>query len=341
MMKAAVLYRPYELGIDDVPVPEVGPGQVLIRVSVCGLCGTDVNLYTGTYTARRPVIIGHEFAGEVAATGPGVALDPGTTVTVDPNESCGACYWCHSGQPTFCQNMPAYGVLRDGGFAEYVLVGERGVYPLPQGLEPEQAAFAEPVSCAVHGADQAAYRAGGSALIIGDGPMGLLQTQLAAQAGLSRLIVLGHHPRKLELARAFGADVTLAPADGDLRQAVLDHTGGLGAEVVVVAVGKAGVIEQAFDLAKEGGRIVIFGFAPEGERASFSPFQLLSRELSVVGSWVNPYTFPRALDLLASGKVQVAPFITHRIGLGGLQQAIEMMQSKPQGFIKAMVGFQA
>jgi L-iditol 2-dehydrogenase len=336
-MKAAVLEAPGQLEVKEVPKPVPGHEELVVRVDACGVCGTDVNLYTGKYSANCPVILGHEFAGEVVEVGPGVDLQVGTRVTVDPNESCGACYWCHSGQPTFCQNMAAYGVLRDGAFAEYVAVGIRGTYPVPQGLDSEAAVFTEPVSCALRGADRAGYRPGETAVLIGDGAMGLIHVQLASQRGLSRLIVVGHHDEKLELARQFGATDTINAKRADVHAEVMELTDGLGTDVVMEVVGKPPAVEQALRLAKKGGRVVIFGFAPEGATATFSPFEVLSRELTILGGWVNPYTFPRAIDLLAAGKVNVRPLVTTYLHLDEVQKGIELMMDKPQGFIKALV----
>lgn len=336
-MRAAVLEAPGQLVVKEVPDPRPGPGELVVEVKACGVCGTDVNLFTGKYTANCPVILGHEFAGEVVEVGPGVGIEPGTRVTADPNESCGACYWCHSGKPTFCQNMAAYGVLRDGAFAEYIKVGVRGTYPLRNDADYEVAVFTEPVSCALRGADRAGYRAGETATIIGDGAMGLLHVQIAAQSGLSRLIVVGHHDEKLELARRFGAtDVVNAKCE-DVQAVVMGLTRGLGTDVVMEVVGKPPAVEMALRLAKKGGRIVIFGFAPEDETATFSPFEVLSRELTILGGWVNPYTFPRATELLASGRVDVRPFITTRLSLDEVQKGIDLMMDKPQGFVKALV----
>jgi L-iditol 2-dehydrogenase len=336
-VKAAVLEAPNHLVVKDVPRPRPGPDELLIKVAVCGVCGTDVNLFTGKYTGRRPVIPGHEFAGEVVEVGPGVDLKPGALVTADPNESCGACYWCHSGKTTFCQDMAAYGVLRDGALAEYVVVTKRGAYPVPAGLDAELACFAEPVACVLRGVDRAAYRAGETVTIMGDGPIGLLHVQLAAHSGAGRVIVVGRHDEKLAMARRWGATDAINADRAAVREAVMDLTGGLGTDVVVEAVGKPPTVELALKLAKKGGRIVIFGFSPEGAQATFSPFELLSRELTILGSWVNPYTFPRALDALASCVVDVRPFITHRMGLDGVGDAIAMMMDKPAGFIKALV----
>jgi L-iditol 2-dehydrogenase len=336
-MRAAVLEAANRLVVKDVPTPKLGPDQLLVKVATCGVCGTDVKLLTGKYSARYPVILGHEFAGKVVEKGAGVDLAVGTAVTADPNESCGACQWCHSGQTTFCQNMAAYGVLSDGAFAEYVVVSKRGAYPVPPGLDYESASFAEPVSCALHGADRAGYRPGGTVTIIGDGPMALLHVQLAAQSGASRLIVSGHHNERLTMAKAWGATDVVNAGESDVRQAVMDLTGGLGTDVVMEVVGKPSAVELALKLAKKGGRVVIFGFSSEGAQAAFSPFEVLSRELTVMGAWVNPYTFPRALDVLAAGVVDVKPLVTHRLPLEQTGQGIAMMMDKPAGFLKALV----
>jgi 2-desacetyl-2-hydroxyethyl bacteriochlorophyllide A dehydrogenase len=336
-MRAAVLNAPGQLEIKSIPMPEPGYEELVVKVHACGVCGTDVNLYAGKYSANWPVVLGHEFAGEVVEVGPGTDLEIGARVTADPNESCGSCYWCHSGQPTHCQKMAAYGVLRDGAFAEYISVGIRGTYPIPPNLDYELATFAEPVSCALRGADRAGYRPGETAIIIGDGTMGLIHVQLAAQSGLSRLIVVGHHDEKLLLAKKLGATETINAKHADVHRQVLELTDGVGTDVVMEVVGKPPAVELALRLAKKGGRIVIFGFAPEGATATFSPFEVLSRELTILGGWVNPYTFPRAIDLLTSGKVDVRPFLTTHLSLEEARKGIELMMDKPQGFIKAMV----
>jgi len=336
-MRAAVLEAPGQLVVKEVPDPKPGPNELVVEVKACGVCGTDVSLFTGKYTANYPVIPGHELAGEVVEVGPGVGIEPGTRVTADPNESCGACYWCHSGKPTFCQNMAAYGVLCDGAFAEYIKIGIRGTYPLRNGLDYEIAAFTEPVSCALRGVDRAGYQLGETVTIIGDGPMGLLHVQLAAQSALSQLIVIGHHDEKLALAKQFGATEVINAKTEDAEAKVMDLTGGRGTDVVMEVVGKPPAVEMAIRLAKKGGRIVIFGFSPESEKAAFSPFEVLSKELTILGSWVNPYTFPRAIELLASGKVDVRPLITTHLVLEEVGKGIALMMDKPKGFIKAIV----
>jgi 2-desacetyl-2-hydroxyethyl bacteriochlorophyllide A dehydrogenase len=337
-MKAAVLEQVNKITVTDIPVPKPAADEVVIKVKTCGMCGTDLKLYTGQYTARVPVVPGHEYSGEIVEVGKNVRnLRPGQRVVSDPNESCGKCYWCRNHQPCFCKDLAAYGVLRDGGFAEYCTATEKGVYPIPEGVDDEVAAFAEPVSCVVHAADRINYRPGETIAILGGGPLGQIHLQFALNSGASRVVLVDPNQSRRDLATKFGAHAVINPKEENVKQRVLEQTGGLGADVVIEAVGRKQTIEDSFGLAKRGGRVVIFGFAPEEEKAVFSPFDVLSRELTILGTWVNPYSYSRALDVLSSGRIQVRPLISHRLKLDNILQGYEMMAQKPAGFIKTLV----
>lgn len=337
-MKAAVLEKVRQISIKEVPTPEPREEEVLIRVHSCGLCGTDLKLYKGEYTARMPVILGHEAAGEVTELGANVkALRVGDRVVVDPNESCGRCYWCRMGKPTFCSDLAAYGVIRDGGFAGFMKAGQKGVYAIPDHLSYEEAAFAEPVSCAIHCIDRAGIKPGESVAIIGGGPMGQIILQLSKAAGATRLIMITRSQWKLELARKFGVTHTINSNVENVSRVIKEITGGLGADVVIEAVGTPETVEEALVLARRGGRVVIFGFSPEDVKATFVPFDVLSKELSVMGSWVNPYTFQRAIEVLASRQVDVGSLVTNKVGLDGLLMGLDLLERKPEGFMKAIV----
>jgi len=337
-MKAAVLEGIEKLEIRNLPVPVPGDDEVLIKVNACGMCGTDLKLYNGQYSARTPVVPGHEYAGEIVAVGKAVKnAKVGQRVVSDPNESCGKCYWCRNQQPCFCNDLAAYGVLRDGGFAEYCTATEKGIYPIPAGLSDEAAAFAEPVSCVVHAMDRINYRSGESVVIIGGGPMGQLHLQFALHSGVRKAILVEQQPTRCDMAKKFGAHVVIKAQDGNVREQVLAETEGLGPDVVVEAVGRTETFEQAVGLARRGGRILIFGFAPEGKKAAVIPFDVLSRELTILGSWVNPYSYSRALDMLASGKLDVQTLISNRLKLDDIKQAYAMMMDKPAGFMKTLV----
>lgn len=337
-MKAAVLEAVKKLVVKDIPVPKPEDDEVLIKVNCCGICGTDMKLWNGQYSANIPVVLGHEYSGEIVEAGKKVKiLKVGDRVVSDPNESCGKCYWCRNAQPCFCDSLAAYGVLRDGGFAEFCTAGEKGVYLIPDGLDLESASFTEPVSCVVHAVDRAGYKSGDNVVIIGGGPMGQMHLQFALHCGVNKVILVEPEESRMQMAREFGANCVLNPKTEDIKKAVLDLTGGLGADVVVEAVGHTDTLEQGVDLAKRGGKVIVFGFAPEGEKASFAPFDILSKELTIMGAWVNPYTYSRALDILASGQVDVKPLMSNRIKLDNIMDGFNMMIEKPKGFMKALV----
>ena len=205
-MQAAVLEDVKRLVVKEVPKPSPEADEVLIRVAVCGLCGTDVKLYQGEYAAKTPVILEHEFSGEVVEIGEAVRqLKVGDRVVSDPNESCGACEWCRSGRPCFCEYLAAYGVRRNGGFAQFVLVREKGTCKIPPGLDFEQATFTEPVSCAIHAVDRANIKPGESVALIGGGPVGQILLQLAKVARTDKLVMITRSEWKLKLAKELGA----------------------------------------------------------------------------------------------------------------------------------------
>ena len=337
-MKAAVLEEVGKLTLKDAPVPQLKDNEVLIKVEVCSICGTDIKLYKGDYTANVPVILGHEFSGEITELGKGVRdLKVGDRVVVDPNEPCGKCHWCKSGKSTFCKNLAAYGVLSNGAFAEYIVVGEKGTYKIPDALSYEVASFTEPVSCAIHCIDRAMIKPGETVAIIGGGAMGQILLQLTKNAGASQLIMVTRSQWKLDMAKDFGATHLIRAQEESVTERVMDITNGLGSDLVIEAVGFPKTVEQAISLAKRSGRIVIFGFSPETEKATFIPFELLSKELSILGSWVNPYTFFRAIDILASHQINLNPIISKKLSLDEIMQGFKLMMEKPEGFMKALV----
>ncbi len=337
-MKAAVLEKVKKLTVKDIPELEVKSDEVIIKVANCGVCGTDLKLYEGKYTAKTPVVLGHEYAGEVVKVGNAVKnIKAGDGIVSDPNESCGVCAWCRSGQPCFCNDLAGYGVFRDGGFAEFTKIKEKGAYKIPEGLDFESAAFTEPISCAVHCIDRAAIKPGETVLIIGGGPMGQIILQLVKSSGASEIIMVTRTEWKLELAEKFGATHSISAVKENVHDRVMNITNGLGVEVVIEAVGIPQTIEQSLTFVKKSGRVIIFGFAPEGTEARFMPFDVLSKEVTIMGSWVNPYTFNRALEILKSGQIDVKTLITHRFSLDDIMESLEMMMEKPQGFMKALI----
>ena len=324
-MKAVRLEATGKLQLREVEKPVPGPGELLVRVEACGICGTDRHIYHGEFPAKAPVTLGHEFAGIVEAVGAGVTgFRPGMRVTGDPNISCGGCEECRRGRVNLCRNLQAIGIHRDGGFADYVCMPESQAFALPADLDPLHGAFCEPLACCIHGVDLAGLRAGFSAIVLGGGVIGLLTVQLARLAGATRVVLVTRSAEKRRLAESLGATATLDPGDGDVLARILAEGGLLpgGADVVFECAGVAETMQQAPRLARRGGTAVILGVMAQGAKIEIEPFDLLFREVALISSFVNPFTHGRAADLIASSRIKVEPLISRRIGLAEAPEAI-------------------
>lgn len=311
-MLAAVIQRPHELIVTERPVPSPGPGEVLVRVAACGVCGTDLHILQGEYWGDYPRVPGHELSGTVAALGAGVAgLSVGERVVVNPNLPCGLCAHCRRGQINLCVSNTAVGVTRDGGFAEYCVAPAPLVLPLPAEVSLPAGALAEPLSCCLHGIDRTGLRAGDSVILLGAGTIGLLLLQLACHAGASRIISVDPVAEKRELALQLGATAALSP------EAVAEER----ADLVIEAAGRPATAQQALELVAPGGTVLFFGVCPPEATISVKPHELFFRELTLLGSYVNPFTTTRALELLASGVVRAEPLLSHRYALPDTPEA--------------------
>jgi len=319
-MKVAEFQRPGVLNVVSKGLRALGEGEVLVKVDACGVCGTDVHIVEGTSRSAPPVVLGHEYAGTVTDAAKGVpGLVPGDRVGVDPNIACGTCYYCRRGLVHLCTGLRALGVDIDGGMAEYSIVPVQQLYRIPEGFTPEQSAFVEPVSCAIHGIDLARIMTGDSVVILGGGTIGLIMLQLARAAGASRIIVAEPLAHKRELAKELGGDTVLDPAD--LAAAVKDLTG-VGADVVIECVGSPRTAALAVDLARRGGTVEFFGVCPLGATIPLEPNAVYFKELTIVGSYVNPFTFARSIALLQSGRVRVDRFTIDTFPLDGVHDAL-------------------
>jgi len=314
-MKAAVLYAAGDLRLEERKRPQPGRGEVLIRVRACGVCGTDAALYRGEYPANTPVIIGHEFAGEVAEAGEGAGgFEPGDRVTVDPNVVCHACAYCRCGNEHLCERLSSMGVQKDGADAEYCVIPATNVYRIPETLSYEEAAFCEPLACAIHGVDLAGVRLGDTVLILGAGGMGNLIAQCAAAAGAATIVVSEPIALRREMALANGATHGIDPARREVERQIKDIRP-LGADVVFEAAGNPGAQALCPSLVRRGGKIVWFGVGPKGKRIEVDPFLINENELSILGSFDNPFATSRAIGMLAGGRVRVGNLISHRFAL--------------------------
>lgn len=337
-MQAIRLESEGQLHARSVEKPVPGARDLLVRVEACGICGTDRHLHHGEFPAAPPVTLGHEFAGIIEAVGQEVSgLRPGMRVTGDPNIACGRCSQCQRGRVNLCEKLQAIGIHRDGGFAEYVIVPDTQAYALPLTLDPLHGAFCEPLACCLHGIDLAGIETGSSVVVLGGGVIGLLVVQLARLAGATRVVLVTRHPEKRQLAESLGATATLDPNAGDPVDGIIGAGGLLpgGADVVIECAGVEETVRQSTQMARKGGTVVILGVMPQGKTVPIEPFDLLFRELKLIGSFVNPFTHRRAADLIASGAVKVAPLISRVIGLAEAPDAIR--QPARSGEIRVLV----
>src|SRR4051812_30968759 len=289
MMTAVRLHSAEDLRLDEVPIPDAAPGEVLIRVHRCGICGTDLHIAKGNFPAPNlPLVLGHEFSGTVASIGDGVSdITAGDRVVVDINISCGHCYFCRRGQKLFCPRVAQLGVHRAGGLAQYVTAPAGNVYTLPGSVSLDTATYVEPLACAIHGQDRIGIRSGDRVLVIGGGPMGLAHIALARLNGASLVIVSEPDPARRERATRMGADVVVDPFAAPLADTLRELTGGIGPDVVIEAVGSIPTYESAVAVVRRGGKVLAYGAAPQDAQMSLRPFDIYAKELTIVGSYAG------------------------------------------------------
>jgi threonine dehydrogenase-like Zn-dependent dehydrogenase len=320
-MKAAQYTKPGHLDVVSQPLRPLNADEVLIDVEACGICGTDLHIVEGTSRSTPPVVLGHEYAGTIVETAKGVrGCAVGDRVAVDPNIACGECFYCRRGLVHLCSALRALGVDIDGGMAEFCIVPAQQLYPLGT-LGPEISAFIEPLSCAVHGIDRAGVRAGDTVVVLGGGPVGQMMLQLARISGAANTILVEPVREKRELGETLGASLTLDPAAGDVAER-LRPVLGEGADVVIECAGLTSTSTLALELARRGGTVEFFGVCPIGATIPLEPNKVYFKELTIVGSYVNPHTFSRAIALLRSGSVRVDSFPIARFPLDGVHEAL-------------------
>jgi D-arabinitol dehydrogenase (NADP+) len=324
-MKAVVFEDVRTPVVKDVPIPGIGPRDVLIAVKAAGICGTDVHIYEGEYFSEFPLIPGHEFAGVVKDIGEAVTtVAIGERVTADPNIGCGTCYFCKINQQNQCQQLGAVGVTRDGAFAEYVVAPEDKVFSIGN-LSFEEAAMIEPTACVVYGLQQHPAPLGAEVVIFGAGPIGLTLMQLIKHAGASRVVMVEKQASRIELAQSLGANVVV-PVDGHEAQALRDLSA-TGFDVVVDATGIPAVVETLINFVRNCGTLFFFGVCPKDDTIQISPYEIFRRDLTVCGSFALRNTFTPAIRFLQNGIVKVAPLLSHSLPLDQFEEALRIMRS--------------
>jgi 2-desacetyl-2-hydroxyethyl bacteriochlorophyllide A dehydrogenase len=322
-MRAIVLDRPGSFRVAQVPDPAPGEGQIVVQVEACGVCGTDIHIMDGEFPPTPyPITPGHEFAGTIADISPDVdatlGLSVGDRVAVDPSLFCGYCRRCRAGRDNLCENWAAIGDTTAGAFAEYVAVPAVNAYRLPPDLDGQQGAMAEPLACAVHGLRRLGGVFGDSVVLAGAGTMGLLLLQLLVHAGAGPVTVVDRVEGRLEVARKLGASSTVT----DLADLADERF-----EVAVDATGAAPVIEGAARLLDRGGRLLVFGVSAADAVIAASPFRIYNDEITITGSMAILRSFAPAVELLASGAVDVRPLLSAPLPLAEFGEALDRVRS--------------
>src|SRR5258706_10779704 len=327
-MYAALIEAPGKARVIETDQPVPGPDDVLIEVAAAGICGTDLHIFHGEYEAIYPLIPGHEFSGIVVACGERVTrFKVGDRVTADPNIPCNRCPNCQRNEPNQCENLAAIGVTRNGGFARYVVAPNGNVLAIGD-LSFAAAALVEPLACVVWGLKRVQVQPGDSALIFGAGPMGCLVLQALRSVGASSVVVTDTVPWRLEQAARLGATETVIADSAQDRR--LRAIAPKGYDIVADVTGIPKVVEQTFGYARARGKVWVFGVCPADARASFVPYDVFRKDLSIIGSFAVNRTFQESIAMIKSGAIQVEPLISHTLPLEQFVEGIDLAEHDPK-----------
>jgi len=330
-MKALWYNAPRDFEIKQVPVPTVGDDDILLKVSACGVCGTDGHIHEGEFLAKFPLIPGHEAIGTIAEMGKNVkGFEIGDRCVADVGIACDTCFFCRRGQPLLCEQYNACGVTMPGGFAEYILYQAKKVYKI-HNLTDEEATMLEPASCAIHGLDKLRPPVGCEVLLMGAGPTGLILAQLLKLNGAQKVVLAANKGLKMDLARKLNAadvyiDLDRKDPDGQWAQIKKDYP--YGFDIVVEATGVEKLANMAINYVRRGGTLMVYGVYENKALVHWPPSKIFGDEITIIGSFSQTFCFPRAVAYLDSGKINVKGMVTDVFKLDDFQGALDKMNSR-------------
>jgi L-iditol 2-dehydrogenase len=344
-MRAARLYGVRDLHLDELPVPELGPGRALVRIRAVSICGSDLHYYRegriGDSRPTEPLVLGHELAGEVVAIDPGLGaqttgLRPGQCVAIDPAIACERCEQCRAGHPNLCPHVRFAGTPpTDGGLQDYLVWPAHLLYALPPGMSCETGALLEPLGIAIHATDLARIRLADTVAVLGAGPIGLLAIRCAVLSGAVRVFATDLRPERLAAARDFGAAETADAAATDIIHWLHGRTGGRGVDVVLECAGAAQTFAQAVEVVRPGGTVVLVGI-PDDDRIAFGAAAARRKGVTIKLCRRMKHTYPRAIALAEAGLVDLSKLVSHRYPLDQVGEAFAALD-RGAAIIKAMV----
>lgn len=338
-MRVAMYYSNKDVRLEEMPLPEIGPGEMLVRVMASGICGSDVMEWYRR--DRAPLVLGHEIGGEVVAVGDGVkCYKIGDRITAAHHVPCNTCAYCLAGNPTMCDTLRRTN-FDPGGFVEYLRLPainvDRGVFLLPDNMSFEDATFIEPLACVLRGQKRAGMQAGKSVLILGSGIAGMLHIKLARALGARRVMATDISEFRLKAASRFGADVVIN-AKEDVPERLRELNAGCLADIVVVCTGATGAISQAFRSIERGGTIIFFAPTNAGVTIPLSINDVFwRRDVTLTTSYASsPADYATALELISAGRVTVQDMITHRLGLDETGRGFQLVE-QAQDSLKVII----
>jgi len=334
-MKVAVWYGGKDIKIEDAPIPKVKNKEVLVKVKAVSICGSDLHAYMGVSKRRfPPLVMGHEFSGEVAEIGSNVSgIKEGERVVIEPVLSCGECKACLHGRNNICENIRLIGLHRSGAFAEYVSVPADKCHKLPEKVSFDEASLVEPLAVAVHACNRTSFEKQDKICIIGSGTIGLMTLQVIKLRGAGCIFVTDTLDYKLELAKSLGADKIINAKNQDSLKEVLAEG---GADAVFEAVGRQKTVQQALSMTKKGGKVTVIGMLEA--KMELDMLDVAVKEIEIKGSYgYTSNDFRQALKLISTGEVKVKPLITHTLPLSDITKGFEILSKEAEKVIKVIL----
>ena len=331
----AVIYKgKKQINVEDVPVPEISEDELLLKVRAASICGTDLKIKEFGHFKNpedRPIILGHEFSGEIVKSGKNVkGLSKGMRVSIAPNIGCGQCRGCISGMTNLCEDYEAFGISMDGAFAEFLKVpsgyiSQGNIFIMPDNMTFEEGALVEPLSAAFNGIESARINLSDIILIVGAGPMGILNLMLAKLKGAQKVIVSEIDPQRIKTAEEFGADYVINPEKQDLKSALMELSYNRGPDVIIIAVSSVSAQEESLDIIARCGRIVFFGGLPKGkDTINFKSNIVHYRQVIVTGTTGSGIVqYNKSLELAASKKIDLNKLISKKFKFPDAEEAFQ------------------
>lgn len=345
-MTTSRLYGIRDLGVEQAPIPQPGPGEVLLKIASVGTCGSDVHYYLeggiGDAIVKEPITMGHEFSAWIAKLGDGVAkkapdLEVGQLVAVEPAIPCGVCEFCQHGHPNICPDVRFCGTPPiDGVFAEYAVMPAENCFRLPAGFTPDEGALLEPLGIGIHTVDLAHLKPGDTVAVFGAGPIGLLTAAMARVAGASEVLMTEPLPHRREFALEYCADAVFNPEYEDVVAAMMAATNGRGVDVAFEAAGAHETPDQAAQVARPGGKVVVVGI-PSDDKMVMTASHIRRKGLTIKLVRRMKHTYPRAIRLVHTGMIDILPLATHHFPLERIQDAFELVAGYRDGVLRAMI----